>query len=45
MPTEFLAQVAARYIEAYERLVGRPLVPSTLPAAPRIDQVLGTYAG
>ncbi len=45
MPPDFLAQVAARYIMAYERLVGRPFVPATLPAAPRIEQVLGTYAG
>ncbi len=43
MPPDFLAQVAARYITAYERLVGRPFVPAPIPAAPRIEQILSAY--
>lgn len=45
MPPDFLAQVAARYITAYERLVGRPFVPAPVPAAPRIEKTLAAYAG
>ncbi len=36
MPAEFVAQVAARYIAAYERLTGQPFVPGEQPAAARI---------
>ena len=36
MPAEFIAQVAARYIAAYERLTGLEFVPGKVPAAARI---------
>ena len=40
MPPSFVAQVAQRYISAYERLTGVPFVPGTQPAAGRIQQAL-----
>ena len=40
MPPSFVAQVAQRYISAYERLTGVPFVPGTRPAAERIRQAL-----
>jgi phosphoribosylaminoimidazole-succinocarboxamide synthase len=36
MPADFVAQVAARYIAAYEQLTGLAFIPATQPAAPRI---------
>ena len=36
MPDEFIAQVAARYISAYEQLTGTTFVPAEQPAAARI---------
>ncbi len=36
MPPEFIANVAARYIAAYERLTGTPFAPGREPAAERI---------
>jgi len=36
MPPDFVAQVAARYIAAYEKLTGEAFVPGELPAAERI---------
>jgi phosphoribosylaminoimidazole-succinocarboxamide synthase len=36
MPPEFIAQVAARYIAAYERLTGLAFKPGAQPAAERI---------
>lgn len=36
MPDEFIAQVAARYIAAYERLTGTEFIPGQQPAAARI---------
>jgi phosphoribosylaminoimidazole-succinocarboxamide synthase len=36
MPPEFIAQVAARYIAAYERLTGLTFKPGATPAAARI---------
>jgi len=36
MPDEFIAQVAARYIAAYEQLTGSTFVPGEQPAAARI---------
>ncbi len=36
MPPEFIAQVAARYIAAYERLTGLEFVPGKVPAVTRI---------
>lgn len=43
MPPDFVAQVAARYIAAYERLTGRPFLPAPYPAAPRIASTLARY--
>ena len=40
MSPEFIAQVAERYIAAYERLTGRPFVPGAQPVAERIAQAL-----
>jgi phosphoribosylaminoimidazole-succinocarboxamide synthase len=45
MPTEFIAQVAARYISAYERLTGQVFVPGEQPAAKRIARNLVGYNG
>ena len=36
MPSDFVAQVAGRYIAAYERLTGLAFVAGKTPAAPRI---------
>ncbi len=40
MPPDFIAQVAQRYIAAYERLTGLPFEPGVQPAAERIRQAL-----
>jgi phosphoribosylaminoimidazole-succinocarboxamide synthase len=40
MPPDFVAQVAQRYIAAYERLTGSTFVPGSQPAAERIRQAL-----
>lgn len=40
MPPEFIAQVAQRYIAAYERLTGLTFEPGAQPAAERIRQAL-----
>ena len=40
MPPDFVAQVAQRYITAYERLTGLPFVPGNQPAAERIRKAL-----
>ncbi len=40
MPPEFVAQVAQRYIAAYERLTGLTFEPGSQPAAERIRQAL-----
>jgi hypothetical protein len=40
MPPEFIAQVAQRYIAAYERLTGLSFTPGAQPAAERIRQAL-----
>jgi phosphoribosylaminoimidazole-succinocarboxamide synthase len=40
MPAEFVAQVAGRYISAYERLTGQTFKPGALPAAERIIDAL-----
>jgi phosphoribosylaminoimidazole-succinocarboxamide synthase len=40
MPPEFVAQVAQRYIAAYERLTGQTFVPGAQPAAARIRAAL-----
>ena len=43
MPPEFIAQVAARYIDAYERLTGQSFMPAPIPAAPRIESALTNW--
>lgn len=43
MPPEFIAQVAARYIDAYERLTGQTFMPASIPAAPRIESALTNW--
>jgi phosphoribosylaminoimidazole-succinocarboxamide synthase len=43
MPHEFVAQVAARYIAAYEWLTGRAFVPGKQPAVERIRRNLATH--
>ncbi len=40
MSADFVAQVAVRYIDAYERLTGRPFMPAAQPADERIAAVL-----
>jgi phosphoribosylaminoimidazole-succinocarboxamide synthase len=40
MPADFVAEVAGRYIIAYERLTGHTFVPAGQPAAERIRQNL-----
>jgi phosphoribosylaminoimidazole-succinocarboxamide synthase len=43
MPAEFIAQVAQRYISAYERLTGQNFVPGEQPAVGRIARNLADY--
>jgi phosphoribosylaminoimidazole-succinocarboxamide synthase len=43
MPAEFVARVAARYIDAYERLSGHTFEPAEQPAIERIERNLETY--
>ncbi len=43
MPADFIAQVAARYIAAYERLTGQPFIPGEQPATDRIIRNLTTH--
>ncbi len=43
MPPEFIGQVAARYIDAYERLTGQTFMPASIPAAPRIESALTNW--
>jgi len=45
MPADFIAQVAARYIDAYERLTGQAFTPAPTPAAPRIESALAHWDG
>lgn len=42
MPTDFVIEVATRYIQAYEKLTGETFVAGDLPAADRIRQALQT---
>jgi phosphoribosylaminoimidazole-succinocarboxamide synthase len=44
MPDDFVTQVAARYIAAYEKLTGQAFVPGKLPASERIQRNLRHYA-
>lgn len=41
MPDEFIAQIAARYIAAYEKLTGMEFVPGEQPSVERIRRNLG----
>jgi phosphoribosylaminoimidazole-succinocarboxamide synthase len=43
MPAEFIAHVAGRYIQAYERLTGTTFKPGDLPAVERIARNLAAY--
>jgi phosphoribosylaminoimidazole-succinocarboxamide synthase len=43
MPNEFIAQVAERYIAAYEKLTGKAFVPGEQPVAERIARNLEAY--
>ena len=43
LPPEFVARVAERYIQAYERLTGQSFVPGEQPAAERIARNLAQY--
>jgi phosphoribosylaminoimidazole-succinocarboxamide synthase len=43
MPDDFIAQVAQRYIAAYEKLTGQDFVPGEQPAAERIARILAGY--
>jgi phosphoribosylaminoimidazole-succinocarboxamide synthase len=43
MPADFVAQVAARYIAAYERLTGQVFEPAEQPLAQRIGQNLAAW--
>ena len=40
MPAEFIAEVAGRYIDAYERLTGEAFEPGEQPSAARIREAL-----
>jgi phosphoribosylaminoimidazole-succinocarboxamide synthase len=44
MPLEFVAQVAQRYIAAYQRLTGKTFAPGAQPAAERIRVALTEWA-
>ncbi len=44
MPDDFIAQVAQRYIAAYERLTGETFIPGEQPAAERIRANLANWA-
>ncbi len=44
MPPEFVAQVAKRYIAAYERLTQRTFIPGTYPPGERIRAALAEWA-
>lgn len=43
MPNEFIAQVAQRYISAYEQITGLPFVPAAQPAKARILERLSSH--
>ncbi len=43
MPPEFIAEVAARYISAYEQITGLEFVPATQPAESRLLEQLKKY--
>ncbi|MGQ9903041.1 MAG: phosphoribosylaminoimidazolesuccinocarboxamide synthase [Anaerolineae bacterium] len=43
MPADFVAQVAARYIAAYEKVTGQAFAPAEVPAEPRIIRALQAW--
>lgn len=43
IPNEFIAQVAYRYIQAYERLTQRPFIMGDIPIAERIQKNMKMY--
>jgi len=43
MPDDFVAQVAARYIAAYEKVTGQTFAPADVPAGPRIIRALQAW--
>lgn len=43
LPNDIIAQLAARYISAYERLTGQEFIPGAQPASDRITQCLATH--
>jgi phosphoribosylaminoimidazole-succinocarboxamide synthase len=43
MPPDFVAEVAQRYIAAYERLTGQEFVPGAQPALERIETALRSW--
>ena len=43
MPADVIAQVSARYIQAYERLTGQTFEPGEQPAHSRIESALTAY--
>lgn len=43
MPNEFIAQVAYRYIQAYERLTRKPFIMGDVPIGERIQKNIKTY--
>lgn len=45
MPVEFRAEMAERYVSAYERLTGRTFEPGAQPAGPRVAAALREWAG
>lgn len=45
MPNDFIAQVAHRYIRAYEQLTGREFVLGDMPIAERIQKHIKAYLG
>ena len=44
MPAEFVAEVAARYIEVYETITGSSFIAGEQPAQARIANNLGQFA-
>lgn len=43
MPPDFVAQVALRYVTAYEKLTGTPFIPGEMPYSERISRNLAAY--
>ncbi|MDE0232771.1 MAG: phosphoribosylaminoimidazolesuccinocarboxamide synthase [bacterium] len=43
LETELAVRTAGAYLEVFEALTGRPLVPASYPATPRVVTALGSY--